>query len=318
MLPTRAVFIAAIAATIGVLSLWALGAGDAPADPETAMNETGRRYVLLVLQVGLHDADYVDAYYGPSEWKREATAVAPTLEEIGERAAALAVDLAAISVESAPELVRLRHRFQTRQLGALRARLGMLGGERLAFEEESRTLYDAVAPRHGEADFRAVLDELAGLVPGEGSLAERVEAFRSRFYIPRERLDAVFQAAIAEARARTARWLALPAGESFHLEYVTGKPWSGYNWYQGNFQSLIQVNTDLPVGIDRDLDLACHEGYPGHHVYNALLEQHLVRERGWLEFSVYPLFSPMSLIAEGSANYGIEVAFPGEERLAFE
>ena len=37
-----------------------------------------------------------------------------------------------------------------------------------------------------------------------------------------------------------------------------------------------------------------------------------------MEFTIYPLFSPQSLIAEGTANFGIEVAFPGEERLAFE
>ena len=66
------------------------------------------------------------------------------------------------------------------------------------------------------------------------------------------------------------------------------------------------------------MDLACHEGYPGHHVYNVLLEANLTQERGWMEFSVYALFSPQSLIAEGSANYGIEVAFPGDERLVFE
>ncbi len=102
------------------------------------------------------------------------------------------------------------------------------------------------------------------------------------------------------------------------MEYVTGKSWSGYNWYQGSYRSLIQVNTDLPIMIDRAVDLACHEGYPGHHVYNALLEQHLVRERGWIEYSVYPLFSPQSLIAEGTANYGVDVAFPGAERVKFE
>ncbi len=110
----------------------------------------------------------------------------------------------------------------------------------------------------------------------------------------------------------------LPAGESFTVEYVTGKSWSGYNWYQGGFRSLIQVNTDLPIFIDRAIDLACHEGYPGHHVYNMLLEKHLVKDRGWIEFTVYPLFSPQSLIAEGTANFGIEVAFPGAERTAFE
>ena len=112
------------------------------------------------------------------------------------------------------------------------------------------------------------------------------------------------------ARGRS-QHVELPPDESFTVEYVTNKSWSGYNWYQGNFRSLIQVNTDLPIYIDRAIDLACHEGYPGHHVYNALLEKRLVRDRGWVESSVYALFSPQSLIAEGTANYGIEVTFPG-------
>jgi hypothetical protein len=81
---------------------------------------------------------------------------------------------------------------------------------------------------------------------------------------------------------------------------------------------VIQVNTDLPIYIDRALDLAAHEGYPGHHAYNALLEQHLARGKGWVEFTVYPLFSPQSLIAEGTANLGISIAFPGAERTRFE
>jgi hypothetical protein len=136
--------------------------------------------------------------------------------------------------------------------------------------------------------------------------------------IPPDRLDAVFRAAIDECRARTLRHLTLPAGEQFQLEYVKNKPWSGYNWYKGGFHSLIQINTDLPIFIDRAIDLACHEGYPGHHVYNVLLESHLVRDRGWREFTVYPLFSPQSLIAEGTANFGIDVAFPGAERVRFE
>jgi hypothetical protein len=99
---------------------------------------------------------------------------------------------------------------------------------------------------------------------------------------------------------------------------VKGTSWNAYNWYKGEYHSLIQVNLDFPIPVDRAVDLACHEGYPGHHVYNARLEEALVRGRGWVEMSVYPLFSPQSLIAEGSANYGIEMAFPGEARTAFE
>jgi hypothetical protein len=48
-----------------------------------------------------------------------------------------------------------------------------------------------------------------------------------------------------------------------------------------------------------------------------LLEQNLYRKKGWVEISLYPLFSPQSLIAEGSANYGIELAFPGDAKVKF-
>src|SRR5262249_56547644 len=146
----------------------------------------------------------------------------------------------------------------------------------------------------------------------------RYDAWRRGSVPPREKLEAVSKAAIGACRERTLKHVTLPPQESFTVEYVTNKSWSGYNWYKGKFTSLIQVNTDLPIYIDRAIDLACHEGYPGHHVYNALLEQHLVKERGWIEFTVYPLFTPQSLIAEGTANFGIEVAFPGDERLTFE
>ena len=120
-----------------------------------------------------------------------------------------------------------------------------------------------MAPAQDAAHFQGILDRLETALPGEGPLAERVEAFRQRFVIPRDRLDAVFTAAIDECRRRTREHVALPPGESFTVEYVTGKSWSGYNWYKGGFHSLIQVNTDLPIFIDRAIDLACHEGYPG-------------------------------------------------------
>jgi len=102
------------------------------------------------------------------------------------------------------------------------------------------------------------------------------------------------------------------------LRSATGKSWSGYNYSQGNANSRIEINTDLPIRISRAVDLGCHEGYPGHHVLNALLEEKLTKGKGWIEFSVYPLYSPQSLIAEGSANYGIDLAFPGDDQLNFE
>ena len=283
------------------------------------MNGLAERYVKLVLALGQHDADYVDAYYGPPEWRKDAEGRRRSLPDIDREAVALLAALGAATPDAlAGELAALRHQYLTKQVESLRARASMLRGERLGFDEESKALYDAVAPRHTEADFDSVLKELEGRLPGQGSLVDRFDRLRARFVIPKGRLDATFQAAIGACRSRTLAHLALPPGESFTVEYVTNKSWSGYNWYQGGYRSLIQVNTDLPIYVDRAIDLACHEGYPGHHAYNVLLEKALVRDRGWVEYSVYPLFSPQSLIAEGSANYGIEIAFPASERLAFE
>ena len=290
-----------------------------PVDP---MRGVAERYVKLVLAVGQHDADYVDAFYGPAEWRTEAEAAKLPLAAIDQQAEALEKDIAAVTaappVAKDAELWALRRQYLARQMSALRARVAMLQGKRLTFDEESRALYDAVAPTHTEVEFEAVLKQLEARLPGEGSLIERYDRFKQAFVIPPARVDRVFREAIRACRDRTLAHMALPVEERFTVEYVTGKSWSGYNWYQGNYKSLIQVNTDLPIYVDRAIDLACHEGYPGHHVYNVLLEKNLVRDRGWIEYTVYPLFSPQSLIAEGTANYGIDVAFPTADHITFE
>jgi hypothetical protein len=283
------------------------------------MNEIAEQYVKLVLALGQHDSGYVDAYYGPPEWKSEAEQRKMPLAEIGAAAEELIAKIGEPrSGQADDEMVALRHRYLRRQLESLTVRVRMLSGAKLSFDEESQALYDAVAPTHPESYFQDTIDQLDRALPGKGPLNGRYVAFRSKFIVPPDKLDQVFKAAIAECRKRSMPYINLPANESFTVEYVKDKPWSGYNWYQGNYRSVIQVNTDLPIYIDRAVDLACHEGYPGHHVYNALLEKNLMRDRGWTEISVYALFSPQSLIAEGTANYGLDVAFPNDERLEFE
>ena len=289
----------------------------APADPGR-LDAVARRYVILGLSLGRHDPTYVEAYYGPDSLRSAAAADSMSVE--GVRAAA--ESLIAVLGDSVPRytdsLAGLRHRYLRVQLGSMAAHARMLGGERLTFDQEAQALYDVLPPRHAETYFDSLLGRLDTLLPGRGALAERYQRFRDRLMIPGPKVDTVFKAAIAACRARTLAHLPLPPGERFDLEYVKGTSWNAYNWYKGDYHSLIQVNLDFPIPLDRAVDLACHEGYPGHHVYNALREQALVRGRGWVEISMYPLFSPQSLIAEGTANFGIDMAFPPAERLAFE
>ena len=286
-------------------------------DP-AALDPIARRYVELALGLGKHDPNYVDAYYGPDSLKRIAEQRALGVEQIRVVAESLLTALGDSAPAYADSLVGFRHRYLQRQLGSMVARARMLGGEKLTFDQEAKALYDADPPHFTDAHFDSLLTRLDSALSGPGPLAQRYQRFRDRVLIPKEKVDTVFKVAIAACRARTLAHMKLPAGERFDLEYVKGTSWNAYNWYKGGARSLIQVNLDFPIPLDRAVDLACHEGYPGHHVYNASLEQALVRDRGWIEFSVYPLFSPQSLIAEGSANFGIDMAFPGAERTAFE
>ncbi len=303
---------------LGLVLLTACEAGrSVPPDP-AALDPVARRYVALGLNLGRHDPNYVDAYYGPDSLRAAAEAESLSLVEVRTAAESLAAVLGD-EVPAYPDtVVGLRHRYLRVQLGSMATRARMVAGERLGFDEEARALYQAEPPHYSESHFDSLLAQLDTLLPGRGRLAERYQRFRNRLMIPATRVDTVFRTAIAACRERTLDRLVLPPGERFDLEYVKGTPWNAYNWYQGGHRSLIQVNLDFPVPLDRAVDLACHEGYPGHHVYNALLEQALVRDRGWVEFSMYALFSPQSLIAEGTANFGIDMAFPPAERVAFE
>lgn len=278
--------------------------------PKTdAMKVLAERYVKLVLGIGHHDPNYVDAYYGPAEWK-------PAKQEL----TLLATEASALASEIALQtgVDTFRQNYLLVQTQSAGARIRLLQGEKLPFDREAQALYEVTPPAVSLAELETSRETVNKALPGKGTLEERYQAFDSRFAIPADRVDRTFRAAIAEARARTKKWIPnLPAGESFDIEYVKGKSWSAYNWYKGGARSVIQVNIDLPIGIDRILHLACHEGYPGHHVYNALLEARLVKENGWSEYSVYPLYSPQSLIAEGTADYGASLVIPGDERLAF-
>lgn len=288
-----------------------------PQPPET-IDTLAADYVKLTLEADTHEAGYVDAYYGPADLQAAAKANPRSVETLlaETRSLIAKTDNVLRMIKNAEQVRRLQ--YLRGALVAAETRLQMIGGKKFSFMEEAQGLFATQPEIKPLSYYDGILDKLDHLVPGSGPLAERVDAFNDRYIIPRDRLRPVFEAAIAECKRRTQQYIKLPAGESFTLEFVTGKSWSGYNYYQGGYKSLIQVNTDLPVRISRAVDLGCHEGYPGHHVLNLMTEQKLVREKGWKEFEINPLYSPTSVISEGSANYGIELAFPGAGKLQFE
>ncbi|OUL56510.1 hypothetical protein [Pseudoalteromonas ulvae] len=279
-------------------------------------------YVQLTLNINEHHDGYVDAFYGPKEWlsniqKWPLEVLAQEADTLYQKVTALEQSRHSLAPEAKCRIHSLKcHLF------AAKTFIAQLQGHTLSFDEESCALYDAISPHHSEPDFDTLLAELDAVLPtehnGQQNLNQRLTAYRSQFIIPKEHIATVFNTAINKARALTLQHIPLPENENFDVELVTDQVWSAYNWFKGDSYSLIEVNTDFPIYIDRAVDLACHEGYPGHHVFNSLIEQNLYKKNGWVEYCIYPLFSPLSLLAEGSANYGIEVVFSQATRMAFE
>jgi hypothetical protein len=173
------------------------------------INAVAERYAHVVLALGQHDPDYVDAFYGPAEWKTQAEKEKKSLDAIGAEAAELLKKLsvestAAPLVESSDagnsgnEMLKLRREYLQKQISALAARVRILKGEKVKFDDESRALYDAVAPTYEDSHFDQIIKQLEAKIPGEGPLWKRYEEWRKPFVIPKEKLDAVFQAAIKE------------------------------------------------------------------------------------------------------------------------
>lgn len=290
------------------------GAAETTSDP---LDGLAREYVQLALTLQNHDT-LQHLYTGPDSWRESAAEADSSLAEIHSALTALGERIAAVPESDSLPNQRRREDLLAR-ITAIVARADILQGNYPAgFDEETLRLFGIVVPQKGEAHFRALASELDALIPGEGELAPRMERFRAQFVIPPDRLEAVIGAGITECRKRTLAQLSLPANESVSVNITTDKPWVGFTEYVGDSQSIIHINRDVPIHIERAIELGCHEAYPGHHVHATLVDTELAEARGWVEYNFIPLYGPLAVVAEGAANYGIDLAFSREERIAFE
>ncbi len=284
-----------------------------------SIDQLASDYLAVQLAIGLKDPGYVDAYYGPEELTAKADAQddAMTLPMLQARVIALDASLSAVASDPGT-LEAERVRYLRAMLSSAKVRLRMLRGEEISFQDEAEGLFGVRPELVDLATLDPVIAHIDALVPGEGPLHQRLNDYRDQFIIPADNLREVIDVAVAECRKRTVPHIDLPESESFDLTLVTDKPWGGFNYYQGDYHSVIEINTDLPVRIDRALDVGCHEAYPGHHVYSTLIERDRVNALGQIEYTLLPLYSPRAIISEGSAEYGVKIAFPDGATMAFE
>ena len=192
-------------------------------------------------------------------------------------------------------------------------------GEDIGFVDEVHDYFDVRIGKGDPETYRqahARLDEVLG---GNGPLADRMDAHRIGEEIPPERLAECIEAFSSALRDRVRAEYPLPDAETVEYQVVTDKPWSGFNYYLGDYRSTVAVNADLKQLMSNLPRLVAHESYPGHHTEHCRKEAGLVNRKGQAEQTIFLVNTPQCLIAEGLADLALYAAIgPGWGRWAAE
>ncbi len=259
------------------------------------------RYLQLGLRLGRHVDGLVDSYYGPAELKAQVDTeelVAP-------------VQL----VEHAAELhASLDDGYLRDLVHGCWVYARVLAGEQMSYSDEVEGSYGVRPERTPEAAFERVHAALDELLPGDGPLDERRQAWRERHACPGDKAVGVLAELLPLMRARTLGVVDLPEGESPVVEPVRNEPWWAFNYYLGDLKSRVVLNIDLPTtGLDL-IHLAAHEVYPGHHTESSVKEQLLTRDQGRVEQSIAMVPTPQSVLSEGIAEIGADIVLDDAAR----
>ena len=276
----------------------------------TAENQPlSEEFVRLALAVNEHSPGYVDAYFGPQEWSRAAEQNGKLpLPELAARA-----DQLARNVSQAGDLEQQRKDFLVHQICAMQMSLRLLMGEEVSLTEEVRDLFDIQPAWKDESIFMDLQSQMDQLLPGDGPIKERLEHWNKSLELSMESVRELLPVVTDRLREGANAKFNLPTGEAFGVEFVSDQPWMAYNKYQGDYQSTIEVNTDLPIRVNGLVELFAHEGYPGHHTELCLKESGLIRQKNYQEHCLTLINSPAAVIAEGIATTALETLFTGQE-----
>ncbi|MFD7847592.1 DUF885 domain-containing protein [Nocardia sp. NPDC059764] len=270
-------------------------------------------YLRLGLAFDRLEEGFVDAYTGDPALRREVeNGPVPEPRELAHRAAGLRKELpeAGLSEE--------RVEFLDVHLRALECSGRKFAGEDISFVDEVSAYFDVdIAPGDTE-DYREAHRQLDEVLPGDGPLLDRISAHRRQDEIPPERLRECVAAFSGALRELVRDRYPLPDNERVEYEVVGDKPWSGFNYYLGDYQSRVAINSDLKQHLSHLPALIAHESYPGHHTEHCRKEAGLVGA-GQDEQTLFVVNTPQCLMAEGLADLALKsIVGPGWGRWAQE
>ena len=263
-----------------------------------------REYLLLGLRFDRIEEGYVDSFTGDPELRKAvASEPAPDPADLAKTAQRL---LAA--VPQADGLDAQRSDYLAAHLKALAFAGRKFAGEDVGFVDEVREYFDVDIAKGDPERYRDAHRRIDAALGGSGPLADRMQAYRASEEIPPERLEECIHAFSSALRDRVRADYPLPDAEQITYEVVTDKPWSGFNYYEGDYRSTVAVNADLKQQMSNLPRLVAHESYPGHHTEHCRKEAGLVERAGQAEQTIFLVNTPQCLMAEGLADLALYAA----------
>jgi hypothetical protein len=261
-----------------------------------------REYLLLGLRFDRVEEGYVDAFTGDPALKRQVESEPqPDPADLARQAERLLTELPA-------GLEEQRAAFVGSHLRALACAGRKFAGEEVGFVDEVEAYFDVRISKGDPDRYREAHAKLDDALGGTGPLAARIHTHRTAEEIPPERLEEAIHAFSSALRDKVRATFPLPERETITYEVVTDKPWSGFNYYKGDYQSTVAVNADLKQQMSNLPRLVAHESYPGHHTEHCRKEAGLVEGKGQGEQTIFLVNTPQCLMAEGLADLALYAA----------
>ena len=283
---------------MGTVLQLAYGAMDLGRDSSTLIRE----YLMLGLRFDRVEEGYVDSFTGDPALKRAVAAEPqPDPADLARQAGRLLAELPA-------GLDAPRAAFVGAHLRALACAGRKFAGEEVGFVDEVEAYFDVTITKGDPERYRAAHLELDEALGGSGPLTERIQNHRASEQIPPARLEECIHAFSSALRDRVRATFPLSARETVTYEVVTDKPWSGFNYYLGDYRSTVAVNADLKQQMSNLPRLVAHESYPGHHTEHCRKEAGLVEGKGQAEQTIFLVNTPQCLMAEGLADLALYAA----------
>jgi hypothetical protein len=261
----------------------------------------GTAYVKLALRMEKHFPGFVDAYCGPPSLKATIDKEEPSpLESLFEDALFLE--------DTIPDTTKAREIYLEKQVTGMKTTIRILEGEEISYADQVSLCFDVVPERLPNSRFEKQREVLHDVWKGK-DLHEAADAWGKSKEIPDPILTEAVTLLQKECQRRTSLKMSLPPHEHIDFVLVKDKPWSGYNWYLGDFNSRVEINTDVPIRITALPSLVSHEAYPGHHTEHLMKENILYQEKGFMESCIFVYNTPECIISEGIANAGFNLIF---------